>query len=412
MIITIERLGHLGDGIANVAGEGIFAARTLPGEVIEGEVTESRMAAPRIVTPSADRVSAPCRHYKSCGGCALQHASDPFVAAWKVDVVRRALTAQGLDAPFRAIHTSPPYSRRRATLAGRRLKSGALVGFHGRASGTMTAVPDCHLLDPALTAAFPLLEDLTARFASRKGEIALTVTHAAAGLDIAVTGGKPLDDALRAELGAWAGANPVARLAWDAEIVAQAAPPTQPFGRAHVAPPPGAFLQATPQGEGALLAAVRDAVGDSRRVVDLFAGSGTFTLPLAETAEVLAVEGEAPMLAALDTGWRQAPHLRRVTTQARDLFRRPLLPPEFKGYDAVVIDPPRAGAEAQVSELAQSDMPVIAALSCNPVTFARDAKILIDGGYVLNWVQVVDQFRWSPHVELAARFTKPHMPRN
>lgn len=412
MIITIERLGHLGDGIASVAGEAIFAARTLPGEVVEGEVADSRIAAPRIVTPSADRVRAPCRHYKSCGGCALQHASDPFVAAWKVDVVHRAMTAQGVDASFRAIQTSPAYSRRRATLAGRRLKSGALVGFHGRASDTMTAVPDCHLLAPALRAAIPMLEDLTARFASRKGEIALTVTDAASGLDIAVAGGKALDDALRAELGAWAGTNPVARLAWDSEIVAQAAPPTQPFGRAHVAPPPGAFLQATPQGEAALLAAVRDAVGDARRVVDLFAGSGTFSLPLAETAEVLAVESEAPMLAALDAGWRQAPQLKRVTTHTRDLFRRPMLPAEFKGYDAVVIDPPRAGAEAQVMQLAQSDVPIIAALSCNPVTFARDAKILIDGGYVLNWVQVVDQFRWSPHVELAAQFTKAHMARS
>lgn len=412
MIITIERLGHLGDGIASVAGDAIFAARTLPGEVVEGEAADSRIAAPRIVTPSPDRVRAPCRHYKSCGGCALQHASDPFVAAWKVDVVRRALTAQGVDAPFRAIQTSPAYSRRRATLAGRRLKSGALVGFHGRASDTMTAVPDCHLLAPTLRAAIPMLEDLTARFASRKGEIALTVTYAASGLDIAVAGGKPLGDALRADLGAWAGTNPVARLAWDNEIVAQAAPPTHPFGRAHVAPPPGAFLQATPQGEAALLAAVRDAVGEARRVVDLFAGSGTFSLPLAEAAEVLAVESEAPMLAALDAGWRQAPQLKRVTTQTRDLFRRPMLPAEFKGYDAVVIDPPRAGAESQVTQLAQSDVPVIAALSCNPVTFARDAKILIDGGYVMNCVQVVDQFRWSPHVELAAQFTKAHMARS
>jgi 23S rRNA (uracil1939-C5)-methyltransferase len=179
----------------------------------------------------------------------------------------------------------------------------------------------------------------------------------------------------------------------------------QRFGRALVAPPPGAFLQATAEGEQALLQAVALAIGSARRVVDLFAGVGTFTLPLAERAEVLAVEGEAAMMAALDKGARGADGLRRVTTQTRDLYRRPLEADEFKGVEAVVIDPPRAGAEAQMRVLAKSKVPMIAAVSCNPVTFARDARILIDGGYRLDWVQVVDQFRWSSHVELAASFS-------
>jgi 23S rRNA (uracil1939-C5)-methyltransferase len=177
------------------------------------------------------------------------------------------------------------------------------------------------------------------------------------------------------------------------------------FGRANVPLPVGAFLQATAEGEAALLASVKGAVGPARRIIDLFAGIGTFGLPLAENAEIHAVEGDVAMLTALDKGFRMAEGIKRVTNDIRDLYRRPLEPDEFKGYDAVVIDPPRAGAEAQSHTLAKSKVPVIAAVSCNPATFARDAKILAQAGYKLNWVQVVDQFRWSPHVELAAQFT-------
>ncbi|WP_334192209.1 class I SAM-dependent RNA methyltransferase [Pararhodobacter sp.] len=402
---VIERLNLRGEGVA----PGLVVARALPGETVGGEAVEGRIAQPKILTPSPDRVAAPCRHYKACGGCALQHASDAFVQEWKTGVVRQALAGQGLEAPFRDTLTSPAGSRRRATLAGRRLKSGALVGFHGRASDTVTAIPECKLLDPALVAVIPALEALVAEGGSRKGEVRLTVTRYAEGVEVAVEEGKPLDRALRLALPQIAGAHRLARLVWNGEVLLQEAPPSLAVGRARVSPPPGAFLQATPQGEAALKAAVIEAVGSARQVADLFAGCGTFALPLAESAEVHAVEGAAPMLAALDLGWRNAPGLKRVTTEARDLFRRPLMPDELKRFDAVVIDPPRAGAEAQVAELAQARVPVIAHVSCNPVTFARDAKVLIGAGYRLDWVQVVDQFRWSAHVELAARFSQPHM---
>ena len=402
---VIERLNLRGEGVA----PGLVVARALPGETVGGEAVEGRIAQPKILTPSPDRVAAPCRHYKACGGCALQHASDAFVQEWKTGVVRQALAGQGLEAPFRDTLTSPAGSRRRATLAGRRLKSGALVGFHGRASDTVTAIPECKLLDPALVAVIPALEALVAEGGSRKGEVRLTVTRYAEGVEVAVEEGKPLDRALRLALPQIAGAHRLARLVWNGEVLLQEAPPSLAVGRARVSPPPGAFLQATPQGEAALKAAVIEAVGGAKQVADLFAGCGTFALPLAESAEVHAVEGAAPMLAALDLGWRNAPGLKRVTTEARDLFRRPLMPDELKRFDAVVIDPPRAGAEAQVAELAQARVPVIAHVSCNPVTFARDAKVLIGAGYRLDWVQVVDQFRWSAHVELAARFSQPHM---
>jgi 23S rRNA (uracil1939-C5)-methyltransferase len=255
---------------------------------------------------------------------------------------------------------------------------------------------------------FPALEALVLAGGSRSAELSLTVTHSLGGLDVAVDGGKPADADLRMALARVAETFGTARLTWNAEVLALRTLPVQRFGKALVAPPPGAFLQATADGEAALLSAVKEAVGSARRVVDLFAGSGTFSLPLAETAEIHAVEGDAAMLAALDRGWRQAQGLHRVTTEIRDLFRRPLEPDEFKGVDAVVIDPPRAGAEAQTVALARARIPVIAAVSCNPATFARDARLLADAGYGIDWVQVVDQFRWAAHVELVARFSLPH----
>ncbi len=404
--LTITRLGHHGDGVA----EGpVFVPRTLPGEVVEGEVEAGRMAAPRILTPAPERIRPPCPHYRVCGGCALQHAREDYVTEWKAGVIAQALDAQGLEAPLLPPHVSPLAARRRATFAGRRVKSGALVGFHAKASEVITAVPDCLILHPDLRAALPLLEEVTAHCASRKTSLRLALTRSEAGLDLAIAGGKPLDGPLRALLGRWAGQAQLVRLAYEGEVIAQAVPPWHQMGRARVTPPPAAFLQATREAEAAMQAATSAATMGATRIVDLFAGCGTFTLPLAEAAEVHAVEGDAAMLRALDQGWRHATGLKRVTHEARDLFRRPLLPEELNRFDAAIIDPPRAGAEAQAEALAQSAIPRIAALSCNPVTFARDAKRLSEGGFRLEWVQLIDQFRFSPHVELAALFSRAHI---
>lgn len=406
MILTIDRIGHLGDGIARGPEGPIFIPGLLPGEQVEGTLQGDRLIDPRIVTPSPDRKKPPCSHARTCGGCLMQHASDPFVTTWKEGIVKGALAGQGLDAPFRPTVTSPPKSRRRATLAARKTKGGALIGFHARGSDTIIPIPNCQLLHPDLLATLPALEAITRLGGSRTTELSLTVTRSLAGADVSVTGGKILDAALRMDLARIAESHGLARLTWDGETTALRTAPMQRFGRALVAPPPGAFLQATAEGEAALLAAVTDAIGDAKRIVDLFAGCGTFALPLSERAEVLAVEGESAMTAALEKGWRATPGLKRTTVETRDLFRRPLEPDEFKGIDAVVIDPPRAGAEAQVTTLSRTRVPVIAAVSCNPATFARDARILVNAGWALDWVQVVDQFRWSAHVELAARFSR------
>jgi len=402
--VTIERLGHRGDGIS--AGP-IFVPLTLPGEVVAGEITGDRIEVPKIVTPSPDRVRPPCAHFKTCGGCALMHASGAFVAGWKAGVIATALAAHDLSAPIRPTATSPARSRRRATLSGRRTKKGALVGFHARRSDTIVPLTECHVLAPRLFALLPTLAEITQLGGSRSATLSFALTLTDTGIDCAATGGKPLDGALRAALPRFR--DRIARLTWGDEPIYAEAAPVLTMGKARVTLPPGAFLQATAEGEAALRAAVTEALTGATRLADLFAGCGTFALPLAGAAPVHAVEGDAALLAALDHAVRHAQGLRPVTTEARDLFRNPLDAVDLSRFDGIVIDPPRAGAEAQTAQIAAAQVPRIAMVSCNPVTFARDAAMLTAAGYRLNWVQPVDQFRWSPHVELAASLSLPHL---
>lgn len=393
--LTAQGLGRIAEGDTPLP-------RVLPGE--EVEIVED--GGVRILTPSPDRVSPPCAHFKRCGGCAMQHASDAFVAQWKQNVIVAALQAQGMSTEIRPIITSPAQTRRRAKLTGRRTKKGALVGFHARASHDLIAVPDCLLLTPALMAAMPAFAALTDCAATRKSTVALTVTESAAGVDVLVETDKPLTADLRVTLAALANAHRLARLVWNTEPVVTPAPPMQDFAGVAVLPPPGAFLQATKAGEQALQQSVAEIVAGASRIIDLFAGCGTFALPLAQSARVHAVEGAAQMLGSLDAGWRGGAGLRQVTTETRDLFRNPVLAEDLRPYQAAVIDPPRAGASAQVAEIAASELAVVAMVSCNPVSFARDAAKLTAAGFRLDWVQPVDQFRWASHVELVAAFTR------
>ena len=395
----VERLTQTGLGLL---ADGTLLERVLPGEEVERQFDGTV----RIITPVADRVKSPCRHFKSCGGCAMQHASDDFVVSWKTEIVERALAARNLEFPVRKFHTSPAQSRRRARFSGKRTKKGAMVGFHAKASDALIEVSDCQLVRPSIIAGFPAFEALTILAASRKSEINLTVTDTIGGLDVLVETERDLDGPLRVELAGVAETYDLARLAWNDDVVVTRKAPEQEFGAARVAPPAGAFLQATREGEAALVKAVMETVEGAKKVVDLFAGAGTFALSIAENAEVHAVEGGREMLETLDRGWRHANGLKSVTTESRDLFRRPLEPDELIRFDLAVLDPPRAGADAQIKTLAASDLRKIAMVSCNPVTFARDASVLVDVGYKMDWIDIVDQFRWSPHVELVASFTR------
>ncbi|MBE3638236.1 class I SAM-dependent RNA methyltransferase [Mangrovicoccus algicola] len=400
--LVITKLGHLGDGLA----EGIAVPGALPGETVTGTLEGGTMPAPRIVTPSPDRVTPPCPHARACGGCVIQHGSNALVSEWKRGIVADALRARGIAAEVAPPLTSPPASRRRAGFSGRRTKKGAMVGFHGPRSHTLVEVPACRVIAPRLAAIMPHLGAMTMAGGSRKGEITYLATETLNGPDLAATGGKPLDLALHQELVALGAEAGLARLSWNGEQVAQWAAPEIRLGSARVALPPGAFLQATAHGQAALTAAVEEITAGAARIADLFCGCGTFALPLSARADVLAFEAERPQVAALQAAWNRTEGLHQLRAEARDLFRRPLMADELKGVEAVVIDPPRAGAAAQMAELAKSAVPVIASVSCSPSSFARDAAILIGGGYEMGKVTVVDQFRWSPHAEIVAGFVR------
>lgn len=403
-VVEIVELGAQGDG---VTADGLFVPGALPGETAQVSVAGHRATLIDVTAPVLERINPVCPHFGSCGGCSLQHANDDLLAGWKRDLIARALSARGItDVEIAPTITSPPASRRRVTFSGRRTKKDTVIGFHAAGSDQLVGVEQCPVARPAIVASLDLLRDLIGVGASRKGELRLVVTDASAGLDIAVTGGKPLDGGLYGRLVAATATSSIARLTWDGEPVIQRDPPAQTMGRAQVVPPAGGFLQATAEGEAALVTAVRRIVGDADMVLDLFAGCGTFTLPLAENAEVRAVEGDALALEALDAGWRGAPDLKLVETERRDLFRRPFLTRELEKIPAAVLDPPRQGARAQCEQLAESSVERVAMVSCNPATFARDVRLLLDGGYQLDWIQPVDQFRWSPHVELAASLSR------
>lgn len=401
MTHDILRLGHHGDGIADGP---IFVPRTLPGEVVEGDVVGDRIPTPRIVTPSTDRVAAPCRHYRRCGGCSLQHAADPFVAGWKAEVVRAALSRAGIEAEIAGVETSPPGTRRRAALSATKTRKGAQVGLHVAGSGEIVEIPDCRILHPDLIAILPRLEEITRIATTRGAEITLHLTRSDTGIDLAMDTEVAFDRDAMLALAPYG--QHFARITWNDETALQQTPPVIALGAARVPLPPGAFLQATAEGQAALTACVTDALAGAKQVVDLFAGLGTFTFPLAEQAPVHAIEGDRALIDALDAGTRRANGLKAVTSAVRDLFRNPLLPDELAKFDTAVIDPPRAGAEAQVAQIARSSLSRLAFVSCNPGTFARDAATLIAAGWTMGPVTVVDQFRWSAHVELFAPFRR------
>ena len=403
MELTIERLGHLGDGLA--AGP-IFVDRALPGEVVSGELLGDRLHDTRIVTPSEHRITPQCSAFKRCGGCALHHAHPDFVAQWKQEVVVRALAAQGITAKIQAIHTSPENSRRRAKLTGRRTKKHATVGFFGKASETIQPIEPCRVLVPEILDIIPALEQFTAQFGSRKGQLGFWVLASERGIDVSVEGLGHLAHADFGPFAQWAGSNGLARLSVGHEIIGQHQAPQMTFGKVKITPPPRAFTQATEAGERALQVAVARALAGADRIIDLFSGAGTLGLPLADVATLQCFENDAALLEALAHGVRYTQGIKTVTTSTRDLFRNPIDHTDLKPFNAAIIDPPRAGAEQQVGQLARSDLRDIVMVSCNPVSFARDAALLCNGGYSLKWIEVVDQFRWSPHIEIVAHFSK------
>jgi 23S rRNA (uracil1939-C5)-methyltransferase len=406
--LLIERIGARADGVA--AGP-VYAPLTLPGERVRASVAGDRAGAVEILQASAQRVTPPCRYFGDCGGCALQHWAHAPYLAWKAEQVRAALASVRIEAEILAPFASPPHSRRRLALHARKLGGRVAVGFKARRSWRLVEIGVCPIADPRLEAALPALADLAAPFFEHpKSAPTLHVTLTETGLDVDVTGVERRAGGLSADarvaVAERAAVNDFARVTLAGEVLYQARQPVVRLGRVMVALPPGAFLQAVPAAEAAMAAFVAQAVGGAAQVADLYCGVGTLTFKLAETAAVRAIDQSAAAVKALASASGLVSGLKPITIEARDLVRRPLLAADMKRLDAVVFDPPRAGAAEQAREIACSAVPLAIGVSCNPASFARDARTLVDGGFVLRKVLPVDQFVWSPHVELAGVFSR------
>jgi len=411
-LLQIARVGGQGDGIAETPAGLVFAPLTLPGEMVRAEVKDGRAEGIEIVTASADRIAPVSPQYGDCGGCSLQHwASGPYLE-WKREQVRLALAREAIETEIEATVAVPMGSRRRVALHARRTPEGrVIIGFKARKSWRLVEVTECPVADPRLVAAFPALTKIAAAFLEHpRSAPTLHVTWTLTGLDIDVTGVERKSGGLSRDrqMQAIRAANEadVARLSLAGETLVMARQPRVMFGPATVPVPPGGFLQAVPEAELAMTSRAVAAVKGAKKVADLFCGSGSFTFPLATVAPVLAADASAPGIAALKAGVGSAQGLRQITAEARDLFRRPLSPFDLKGCDAIVFDPPRAGALDQTQQIAGTKAGVVVGVSCNPTTFARDARVLIDAGFRLERVTPVDQFLWSAHVELVGVFRR------
>ena len=402
----IVRLGHRGDGVAETPAGPLYIPYALPGDTVEVERVPGhpdRANIVRVVTPSPDRTEPICPHFGTCGGCAVQHWREPLYRDWKSNLVVRALAQVKLDAPVDALIDAHGTGRRRAVLHARRGTHDVLtVGFASLHAHHVIAIDHCPILAPAMHGAIEAAWAIAEALAPTEKPLDIQVTAANEGLDIDVRGSGPLPPAQMTALARIATGRGLARITRHGEIVAQPVAPTLTLGRAAVALPPGAFLQPTLAGEETLAGLVVDAAKSARTIADLFAGIGPFALRLAERARVMAADSSAPAIQALARAAGTTPGLKAVETQVRDLFRRPFVAQELARCDAVVFDPPRQGAQAQARALAASRVPLVIAVSCNPATFARDVEILSAGGYRLTRVTPVDQFRYSPHVEIVA----------
>jgi len=411
--LTIARLGSGGDGIADTPGGPVYVPFTLPGEVVAVARVKNHATVMSMSVASPERVTPPCVHFGpdgrngTCGGCTLQHAGDALYHPFKRNLVVAALKSKGLTPEVAPLVIARPGERRRVVFTARRTEKGMLLGFNQAGSHHIVSIDHCPIASDGIVLRLEDIRRVAGAIATSSEPFRLTVLETLSGLDLAFEGVKTVGDReRRAVTQCVLSLRGIARVSNDGEILIEPQKPEIDFGGVRVSPPAGGFTQATKEAEEAMAGLVLSAIGKAKRVADLFAGSGTFALRIARKAKVHAVEGEEKAVKALDHAARNTQGLKPVTVERRDLFRRPLMASELKAYDAVVFDPPRAGAEDQCRELARSGVKTIVAVSCNPVSLARDLAILTAAGYRIRLVTPIDQFLWSAHVEAVAVLEK------
>jgi 23S rRNA (uracil1939-C5)-methyltransferase len=404
--IEIARLGAQGDGVAQTPDGLLFVPYTLGGERITAEFSDGKAHLVSVLTPSQERVAPPCTHFGSCGGCKLQHMRSGAYLAWKREQVIAAFSARGIDAPVTPVIACRG-PRRRAVLGARGTSAGVLLGFHREASHELIDIDTCVVMHPGIVAALGDVRRLIAPLMSRSGELRVTLTWTAGGLDIAVDDvAAKLTPELRAKIAGVAAAARFARVSIARDPVYQGLTPLLHLGPAEVVPPPGSFLQAVAEMEEEMARLILDATGKSKTVADLFCGVGAFTFRLAQRARVFAADSDKAAVAALNAATKPARGLKPIEARMRDLFREPLSATELRDFECVVFDPPRAGADAQARMIARSKVKTVVAVSCSPATLARDARMLLDGGYKIESITPLDQFQYSPHIEAVAVFRR------
>jgi 23S rRNA (uracil1939-C5)-methyltransferase len=409
--LVIDHVGHFGDGLAIVDGQSVYVPYTLGGETVEVAPAQGhhpdRRRLVQVERPSPERIEPFCQHFGICGGCAIQHWQTGRYQAWKRDLVVATLAQANVSCAVHPLIDAHGLGRRRMTLHARLGAHDVLnVGFAAANSHEIVPVDRCPILDPALSGGIDAAWAIAEPLKPTGKPLDIQITATSGGLDVDVRGSGPLPSALIATLSQVAEQHRLARLTRHGELVLMRAPPTIAIGPAIVTLPPGSFLQATVAGEETLAALVSSHCQRAKHIADLFCGVGPFALRLAAKARISAFDSDAAGVAALQKAAASTPGLKPVKAETRDLFRRPLVPQELRDFDAVVFDPPRQGAQAQARQLAASKIPVVVAVSCNVATFARDARILIDGGYSIEGVTPVDQFRHTSHVELVARVVR------
>jgi 23S rRNA (uracil1939-C5)-methyltransferase len=408
--LVIDHVGHRGDGVAFADGQSVFVPYALGGETIEVEPVADhpdRRRLSLVEHASPERIAPFCRYFGSCGGCAVQHWQPEPYRAWKRRIVIDTLKHAGIECGVGELVDAHGAGRRRMTVHARRGGDGELrVGFAAPNSHAIVAIDDCPILDPGLRGALDAARAVAEILKPAGKPLDIQFTAVSSGLDVDVRGSGPQPSKMIAALSEIAERHRLARLTRHGELVLMRTPPIIAVGAAQVTLPPGSFLQATAGGEEALAALVGEHCRRAKHIADLFCGVGPFALRLAAKSRISAFDSDAGAVTALQKAATSTPGLKPVKAESRDLFRRPLMPQELRDYDAIVFDPPRQGAQAQVKQLALSKVPVVIAVSCNVATFVRDARILIDGGYDIEGVTPVDQFRHTPHVELVARFAR------
>jgi 23S rRNA (uracil1939-C5)-methyltransferase len=403
--LTINRLGAQGDGVAETPEGPVYIPFTLPGERVAAEVEKGRGSAPEILTASPQRTPPICRHFGVCGGCALQHLEPGAYLAWKRERVVDALRMEGIEAAVEPVRAFAPHTRRRAAFAAVKAAGGLTFGYRRAQSHEVIDLQECPLLLPGFEAALPAIRAVVDALLPA-GEARVTVTACDNGLDVDIDAAKGKLRPFTSAHGKMAEAAAIIRLTAGGDPLLTMAAPQLSLSGSLVQPPPRAFLQASAMAETAMGEIALDALGKARKAADLFCGLGTFSFALARRASVTAVENDRALLGALDAAIRRTQGIKPIRTLPRDLMREPLSAAELNAFDAVLFDPPRAGALAQANALAKSRVPLVIAVSCNPASFTRDARALIDGGYKLQRVVPIDQFVFSAHVELVAILTR------